>query len=271
MDKGNEEKTVRKCFFLIISQEPFLILFQKPPAPDAPAGKIANLLQTMGMKRKTTPIDCSFSDYIRQHAPDQEDLSAIDSEDLLKLRRDYINLLLEDDLGELNEVEQLVARSINNRKLLSKARPQQESKSLSFGDRLADKVADFGGSWKFIIIFFTVLAAWMVLNVWWLNNKGFDPYPFILLNLILSCLASIQAPIIMMSQNRQEDKDRNRAEHDYKVNLKAEVEIRMLHEKLDHLLLHQNKRLLEIQKVQMEMLAGIEEKISGGNNQTNKA
>lgn len=213
------------------------------------------------MKQNTSPIDCSFSDYIKQHAPDKEDISSISPEDLIELRKDYINLLLEEDLGELNEVQKLVARSVSNRRLIAKEHPHLDDQSESFGDKLADKVAEFGGSWRFIIIFFAILIAWMILNVWWLGNKGFDPYPFILLNLILSCLASIQAPIIMMSQNRQEDKDRERAEHDYKVNLKAEVEIRMLHEKLDHLLLHQNKRLLEIQKVQMEMLAGIEKKI----------
>ncbi|PZR22482.1 MAG: hypothetical protein DI535_26105 [Citrobacter freundii] len=213
-------------------------------------------------QNNTSPIDCSFSDYIKQHAPDKEDISNISSEELIELRKDYINLLLEEDLGELNEVQKLVAKSISNRRLVAHAHPHLNEGKESFGARLADKVADFGGSWKFIIIFFATLIGWMILNVWWLGNKGFDPYPFILLNLILSCLASIQAPIIMMSQNRQEDKDRNRAEHDYKVNLKAEIEIRMLHEKLDHLLLHQNKRLLEIQKVQMEMLAGIEKKIS---------
>jgi|SRR6218665_96000 len=217
--------------------------------------------KSFNMKKKISPIDCSFSDYVKQHAPDKEDISNISPEEIIELRKNYINFLLEEDFGELNEVQQLVAKSINNRQLIAKSHPHLSDKNESFGDRLADKVADFGGSWRFIIIFFVILLAWMMFNVWWLGDKGFDPYPFILLNLILSCLAAIQAPIIMMSQNRQEDKDRDRAEHDYKVNLKAEIEIRMLHEKLDHLLLHQNKRLLEIQKVQMEMLAGIEQKI----------
>jgi uncharacterized membrane protein len=214
------------------------------------------------MKQKTSPIECSFSDYVKQHAPEKEDISSLTSEELIELRKNYINQLLQEDFGELDEVTKLVAKSISNRRIVSKLKPKPDNQNESFGDRLADKVASFGGSWKFIIIFFAILTGWMILNVWWLNNKGFDPYPFILLNLILSCLASIQAPIIMMSQNRQEDKDRDRAEHDYKVNLKAEVEIRMLHEKLDHLLLHQNKRLMEIQKVQMEMLEGIEKKIN---------
>jgi uncharacterized membrane protein len=132
---------------------------------------------------------------------------------------------------------------------------------LTTGDRIADKVASFGGSWTFIISFFIFLLAWMFLNFWMLHNKGFDPYPFILLNLILSCLAAIQAPIIMMSQNRQEDKDRDRAEHDYKINLKAELEIKLLSEKIDHLLVHQNKKLLEIQEMQIQYLENIENQI----------
>jgi uncharacterized membrane protein len=115
-------------------------------------------------------------------------------------------------------------------------------------------IADFGGSWRFIIIFGVVLFLWVVLNSISLFWKPYDPYPFIFLNLILSCLAAIQAPIIMMSQNRQETKDRLRADHDYRVNLKAELEIRSLHEKLDHLLVHQWQRLLEIQGIQMELM-----------------
>ncbi|MBL7975960.1 MAG: DUF1003 domain-containing protein, partial [Candidatus Kapabacteria bacterium] len=100
-------------------------------------------------------------------------------------------------------------------------------------------------------------VVWMAINVWVLATQPFDPYPFILLNLILSCLAAIQAPIIMMSQNRQEQKDRIRSEHDYKINLKAELEIKLLHEKMDHLIIHQNKRLLEIQQIQTDYLNDI--------------
>jgi len=216
------------------------------------------------MKKNTSPIDCSFTDYFKQRYPDVDDISAIPPEQLIELRKNYINELLAQDFGELNEVEKIVSKSINNRKILSKHHSLPTDKNLSLGERLADKVASFGGSWSFIIIFFIILIIWMGYNAWILHDKGFDPYPFILLNLILSCLAAIQAPIIMMSQNRQEAKDRQRAEHDYKINLKAEVEIRMLHEKLDHLLLHQNKRLLEIQKVEMEMLEGIEKAVREG-------
>ena len=115
-------------------------------------------------------------------------------------------------------------------------------------------MADFGGSWVFIGIFFAVLVVWMAFNVWATSRAVFDPYPFILLNLVLSCLAAIQAPIIMMSQNRQESKDRLRSENDFRVNLKAELEIRHLHEKVDHLLNRQWERLAEIQQIQLEIM-----------------
>jgi uncharacterized membrane protein len=127
----------------------------------------------------------------------------------------------------------------------------------TMGESVADVVADFGGSWVFIGIFFVVLVVWMGFNVWAASRAVFDPYPFILLNLVLSCLAAIQAPIIMMSQNRQEAKDRLRSENDYRVNLKAELEIRHLHEKMDHLINRQWERLAEIQQIQLEIMQDI--------------
>jgi uncharacterized membrane protein len=119
---------------------------------------------------------------------------------------------------------------------------------------MADRIASFGGSWKFIILFMAVMVAWMTYNVVTLTGDHFDPYPFILLNLLLSCLAALQAPIIMMSQNRQDAKDRIRSENDFRVNLKAELEIRHLHEKIDHLLSRQWERMAEIQRVQLELM-----------------
>lgn len=209
------------------------------------------------MKKTTPPIDYSFADYIKQYRADVGDPATLSGEELSTCRKDYIEHLIKEEVGELGAVEKSVAKSISQHKFIS-APSKSKPAEAGFGGRLADRVAAFGGSWKFIIIFFLVLTAWMAVNVILFNNKGFDPYPFILLNLILSCTAAIQAPIIMMSQNRQEEKDRERAEHDYKINLKAEVEIRMLHEKLDHILMHQNKRLLEIQKMQVEMMQNIE-------------
>jgi uncharacterized membrane protein len=119
---------------------------------------------------------------------------------------------------------------------------------------LSDRLASFGGSWTFLIAFFAVLLIWIAINVAWAQRGAFDPFPFILLNLVLSCLAAIQAPIIMMSQQRQESKDRLRSLNDYRVNLKAELEIRHLHEKLDHLISRQWQRLAEIQELQIELL-----------------
>ena len=122
---------------------------------------------------------------------------------------------------------------------------------------MADRLAAFGGSWTFLGIFALVMMAWMFVNSYLLAARPFDPYPFILLNLVLSCLAAIQAPVIMMSQNRQQARDRMGAIHDYQVNLKAELEIRHLHQKMDHLLSHQWERLVEIQEIQMELISEI--------------
>ena len=142
----------------------------------------------------------------------------------------------------------------NNTRSFPATSVNSSRQKLTFGQRLSDRIASFGGSWRFIILFGAVLFGWIILNAIFLLNRGFDPYPFILLNLILSCLAAIQAPIIMMSQNRAEARDRLRAENDYEINLKAELEIRHLHEKIDHLLRRQYNRLFEIQQIQIELL-----------------
>ncbi len=173
----------------------------------------------------------------------------------------YIELLLRQEIGELTDAEKEVVSSIMGNQILSENIVLQSAGSISAGERLADRVAAFGGSWSFILLFFLLMLTWMGTNIYLLHNRGFDPYPFILLNLVLSCLAAIQAPIIMMSQNRQEAKDRARGEHDYKINLKAELEIRLLHEKLDHLLLDQNRKLLEIQQTQNDMFSRIAKKL----------
>ena len=197
----------------------------------------------------------------------EQDYPAITEEDyvsikiLNKYRRQFFANLISQEKGEMEKLDQDVVEAIRDNSILSENIKENTSKPLTTGDRIADKVASFGGSWTFIISFFIFLLVWMFLNFWMLHNKGFDPYPFILLNLILSCLAAIQAPIIMMSQNRQEDKDRDRAEHDYKINLKAELEIKLLSEKIDHLLVHQNKKLLEIQEMQIQYLENIENQI----------
>ncbi len=148
-----------------------------------------------------------------------------------------------------------VLESIQRHETLSSNVDAEFDKDLTLGEKMADGLATFGGSWRFLIIFGALLLAWIALNSVVLLMRPFDPYPFILLNLVLSCLAAIQAPVIMMSQNRQESKDRLRSQHDYRVNLKAELEIRQLHDKIDHLLSHQWERLVEIQQIQIDLLS----------------
>jgi uncharacterized membrane protein len=176
-------------------------------------------------------------------------------------REKYIAHYLSKQIGELSDVEKTVLNSIADKTTLTDKIEGNSTQSPTLGQRVADQVASFGGSWTFIIMFSVFIFVWILLNVLWLANRGFDPYPFILLNLILSCIASMQAPVIMMSQNRQEEKDRERAQSDYMVNLKSELEIRMLHEKIDHLVMHQQQELLEIQKVQIDLMNDILSKV----------
>ncbi len=175
-------------------------------------------------------------------------------DELNRYRRLYLTSLITEEKGELAIIDLDVMDAIKNNSILSENIMDDIDAELTVGEKLADRVALFGGSWRFIITFFAFIILWMVTNIWILAAKPLDPFPFILLNLILSCIAAIQAPIIMMSQNRQEQKDRIRGEHDYKINLKAELEIKLLSEKIDHLLVNQNKKLLEIQEVQTDYL-----------------
>jgi len=163
--------------------------------------------------------------------------------------------MLELEKGELTALEEEVEKSLQEHDILSKNVNTTFEKQLTFGERFADKLTTFGGSWLFIISFVLALLVWCLLNLWF--TKPFDQYPFILLNLLLSCVAALQAPIIMMSQKRIESKDRMRAEHDYIVNLKAEVEIRLLSSKVDQLIKHQWKRLMEVQEMQLELMEEI--------------
>lgn len=183
--------------------------------------------------------------------------SHIGEDQLISIKKDYLNGMLASELGELDALEKEVVKSISENKILSEHVDEVYEDGFTFGERVADRIAEFGGSWKFIILFFSFIMGWISLNIFLLRNDSYDPYPFILLNLILSCLAAIQAPIIMMSQNRQEAKDRRRSEQDYKVNLKAELEIQLLHKKIDHVLVHQSKRLLEIERVQVEIMEAV--------------
>lgn len=198
---------------------------------------------------------------IKTDFPDFDKDNCISIAELNKYRRLYLTSLIIQEKGEIAVIDRDVMEAIKNNSILSENIQDEIEAELTFGQRLADKVAAFGGSWTFIITFFSFILIWMLINIWFLATKPFDPFPFILLNLILSCLAAIQAPIIMMSQNRQEQKDRQRGEHDYKINLKAELEIKLLSEKIDHLLVHQNKKLLEIQEVQTDYLEDLMKEI----------
>jgi uncharacterized membrane protein len=199
---------------------------------------------------------------IRKTHPDWSSSGFICISDLNHFRAKYVEDIIRRDKGEVSALEKQVVKSLEKQGLLSENVNILFERRLTLGERLADKLADYAGSWRFISIFFAVLILWIAINSVVLIWKPFDPYPFILLNLLLSCLAAIQAPVIIMSQNRQETKDRLRAENDYRVNLKAEVEIRHLHEKMDHLLINQWQRLLEIQEVQTELMEEVARKRS---------
>ena len=186
----------------------------------------------------------SIFDLIQKDFPDFTLDDYISIAELNNYREKYVYNYVSQQKEDLSELEKQVLNSIAQNSILSDNISENQAEKATFGQRLADKVAVFGGSWTFIISFSVFIFIWIAMNIFLLMNKGFDPYPFILLNLILSCIASMQAPVIMMSQNRQEGKDRDRAIKDYTINLKSELEIRTLHEKMDHLILHQQQELL---------------------------
>lgn len=169
-------------------------------------------------------------------------------------RTEFVRSEMAKDRGEISALEEEVMKSLHDGALVAGNLNTEFDQTLTLGQRISDKVAEFGGSWHFIISFFVIMALWIIANSIYLLFQPFDPYPYILLNLALSLLAAVQAPIILMSQNRQEARDRLRAENDYQVNLKAELEVRTMSEKLDLLIHHQWAHLLEIQQIQTEMI-----------------
>lgn len=205
---------------------------------------------------KGSSLRINILEFIKKSHPDFEASKCLSISELNMFREDYLSSFIEKEVGALSVLEQSVIKSLQEKTTISD-KVNREVENNSIGQRIADKVAVFGGSWTFIIIFLSILLIWIASNVWLLHDKGFDPYPFILLNLILSCIAALQAPVIMMSQNRQEEKDRERAKSDYMVNLKSELEIRILHEKVDHLIMHQEQSLIEIQRLQIDMMKDI--------------
>lgn len=214
-------------------------------------------------------ITGSLYEFIRSEHPNFTKNSLLSINELNNFRQRYISSCLMKDSEQLSKLQKSFSKSVHKLQSLTKTVEETDFSDLTFGQRVADKVATFGGSWTFIISFSVFIAIWILINAWVLATKPFDPYPFILLNLMLSCLAALQAPVIMMSQNRQEEKDRERAKKDFLINLKSELEIRLLHEKVDHLIMHQQQDLLEIQKIQVEMMDSIIQKIEKINKTSN--
>lgn len=208
-------------------------------------------------RRKTVQVGSlrpSLIDRIRADFPDVTLEDHVSVAETGRYRTRFAEELLLQERGELSDLDRRVAESLAYHDTVAENIEEEYEDNRTLGERLSDDLASFGGSWSFLISFAVFLAVWMGINLY-LGEKGaFDTYPFILLNLVLSTIAAVQAPIIMMSQRRLEQKDRLRSENDYKVNLKAELEIRHLHEKVDHLLTKQWERLMELQQLQLEAL-----------------
>lgn len=206
-----------------------------------------------------TALHPSLLQFIHKLHPSLHEGGCIAQDVLAGLKTQFVEDALTSELGEITHLERDVIESLREHDLVS-SHPNTEPDERTPGERLADQLAKLGGSWSFILGFGAFLLLWVLFNtvVWAIRPP--DPYPFIFLNLVLSCLAAIQAPMIMMSQNRQAARDRQQAEQDYKINLKAELEIRHLHEKVDHLLLHHSQRMLEIQQIQTDLLRQLTKK-----------
>lgn len=229
-----------------------------PPAAGKAKNKLACAITGKDTARSAlVPLETlhhGLEQRIRMDHPDLKPDALISRSELKRYRTLYVEELLRAEKGELSELERQVAESIASYETLAANTVEDFEDRRSLGERLSDGLARFGGSWTFIIFFGLVLVGWIVINALLAGRQQFDPYPYILLNLILSCLAALQAPVIMMSQKRLEAKDRLRSENDYRVNLKAELEIRNLHEKIDHLISRQWQRLAEIQQLQIDLM-----------------
>jgi uncharacterized membrane protein len=225
---------------------------------DRPSKRLICAISGRPMRRREVvaiaELRPSLADRIKQDFPDLTESSLVSETEVARYRARYVEELLQQEHGEFTELDRQVTESIARQDTIAENVEEEFDDTRTLGERWSDQLASFGGSWLFIILFGVVLFGWMIVNLILGDKESFDPYPFILLNLVLSSLAAIQAPIIMMSQKRQESKDRLRAMNDYRVNLKAELEIRHLHEKIDYLIARQWQRHAEIQQLQMDML-----------------
>ncbi|WP_086349894.1 DUF1003 domain-containing protein [Candidatus Enterococcus clewellii] len=213
-------------------------------------------------KIKVVDIEQEIRTFILTSQPQLTEESCISYPQLLSYRLEYVRSLLKNESLKSKQLNELIEKQLKDNEVVADNLNKTIAEKLTLGQKTADGIAKFGGSWPFIFLFIIVLLSWITLNTVAVFFQPFDKYPFILLNLALSCLAAIQAPIIMMSQNRQEERDRKQAENDYKVNLKAEIEINLLHEKLDYLLNEQWQHLVEIQNIQLELLGELQEQIA---------
>ena len=243
------------------------------PGPE-PIGADALVAGTTPVKKTSKKMTCAISgkdrprrdlvqldelrpslvDRIRGEHPELPNDALISRSVLERYRAAHVENLLKEEHGELTELDRQVAESLATHETLAEDTDEEFEDRRTLGEVLSDRLASFGGSWTFITMFGLTLAIWIAFNLFVPESVRFDSFPFILLNLCLSCLAAIQAPVIMMSQKRQEAKDRLRSQNDYRVNLKAELEIRHLHEKMDHLISKQWQRLAEIQQMQLEIM-----------------
>jgi uncharacterized membrane protein len=238
---------------------------RQPDEPARMAGhdglqkRITCAVSGLEVRRKDTvllsAIRPGLAERIRKDFPRIGDHDQVSRAELARYRAIYVEELLKAEHGEFTELDRQVTESIAKQDTIVANTESEFEDRRTLGERWADNLARYGGSWSFLIMFFALLAVWIACNLYLGEKQAFDVYPFILLNLLLSCLAAIQAPIIMMSQRRQEEKDRQRAMNDYRVNLKAELEIRHLHEKMDHLITKQWERLAEIQQIQLDSMA----------------
>jgi uncharacterized membrane protein len=227
--------------------------------PAKPAKRIrCALTGRMVSRRKAMPFYAlrpNLAARIKTDFPDIKPDDLISPKEVGRYRSLLVEEMIMHERGELSELDRQVAESLADHETIAENTEEDFEEARTLGERLSDHLAGFGGSWAFLIAFAVLLAVWMAINIVMGDKEAFDPYPFILLNLVLSCLAAIQAPIIMMSQKRQEAKDRLRSFNEYKVHLKAELEIRHLHEKIDYLLTRQLQRLSEIQQFQLDIMS----------------
>lgn len=204
-------------------------------------------------------LDTELVKYILRKNPTLSKAAKISYADLLNYRFLYLNQLLAEEIKTTEEFNKEFNSKLKEKKIATKNLNDMVKKNTTFGQRMADKIAKYAGSWPFIIVFLLFLVGWMYLNATGVLFKPFDRYPFILLNLALSCLAAIQAPVIMMSQNRQALRDRAAADNDYETNMKSELEISLLHEKMDYLMSTKWEHIIELQQLQIELLAHLQD------------